>query len=89
MKVSNPWAGRALYSGVFSLILSLVTLYSLLGFAGVITGTFAIVRGFTALNQAKTLPGNVGRGQAIAAIVMGVLAWIFVLLSFVLRSANP
>ena len=85
MKVSNPWARRALYSGVVSLILSLLTLFSLLGFAGIITGTFAIVRGITALKQSAQLPGNAGRGQAIAAIAMGTLAWIFVLLSFALR----
>ncbi len=88
LKVSNQWANRALYSGMISLVLSLLTLFSLVGFAGLITGTFAIIRGVAALNQSKRLPGNVGRGKAIAAIMMGMLAWAFVLISFVLRSAN-
>ena len=87
-KIKNPWASRALYSGVISLVLGLITFFSLVGFAGVITGTFAIVRGVTALNQSKNLPGNAGRGQAIAAIIMGVLAWVLVLLSFALRGVN-
>ena len=73
---------------MISLILGLVTLYSLVGFAGLITGTFAIIRGVAALNQSKRLPGNVGRGKAIAAIVMGMLTWTFVLISFLLRSGH-
>lgn len=85
MKVINPFAKGALYNGVISIILGVVTLFSLVGWAGLITGTLAIVRGVQALNQSKRLPGNAGRGQAIAAIVMGVLAWMFVLLSFALR----
>ncbi len=88
LKVRNPWANRALYSGIISLVLSSITLFSLVGFAGLITGTFAIARGVMALKQSKQLPGNVGRGQAIAAIVMGALAWAFVLLSLALRSAG-
>jgi len=88
LKVSNQWANRALFSGMISLALSLVTLYSLVGFAGLITGTFAIIRGVAALNRSKRLPGNVGRGKAIAAIVMGTLAWTFVLISFLLRSGH-
>jgi hypothetical protein len=86
MRVKNPWATRALFSGVISVILGLITLASLVGFAGLITGTFAIWRGITALNYAKRLPGNPGRGMAIAAITLGVLGWIFVLVSFVLRA---
>src|SRR5579883_713506 len=88
MKARNPWASRALYSGVISLVLSLLTLFSLVGFAGLITGTFAIFRGVTGLNLSKQLPGNAGRAQAIAAIALGSLAWLLVLLSFALRSAG-
>jgi hypothetical protein len=80
------WANRALYSGVISIVLGLLTLFTLIGFAGVITGTFAIVRGVGALNLSKQMPGNAGRAQAIAAIALGVLAWLFVILSFVLRA---
>jgi hypothetical protein len=85
-RMKNPWASRALFSGVFSVILGAITLASLIGFAGLITGTFAIWRGITAINYAKGLPGNPGRGMAITAIVLGALGWIFVLLSFVLRA---
>ena len=88
MRTGNPWASRALYSGIISIVLSVLTLFTLVGFAGVITGTFAIFRGVTALNQSKQLPGNAGRGQAIAAIAMGALAWLLVLLSFALRSVG-
>ena len=74
--------------GFLSLVLSLLTTLSQIGFAGLITGTFALIRGVSALNQSKHLPGSVGRGKAIAAIVMGILAWTFVLISFALRSAH-
>jgi hypothetical protein len=88
MRAGNPWANRALYSGIVSIVLSLVTLWALVGFAGVITGTFAIVRGITALNRANYIPGNPGRGQAIAAIILGILAWVIVIISFVLRAGD-
>jgi hypothetical protein len=88
LKVGNPWANGALYMGVVSLILSVITLFSLVGFAGLITGTFAIYRGVRALNQSKRLPGNAGRGRAVVAITLGVLAWVLVLVSFALRSAG-
>lgn len=88
MRASNPWANRALYSGVLSLILALVTLFSLVGFAGLITGSFAIYRGITGLTLSNRLPGNAGRVQAIAAIVLGVLAWLLVLMSFALRGIS-
>jgi hypothetical protein len=88
LKVGNPWANGALYMGVVSLILSLITLSSLTGFAGLITGTFAIYRGVRALNQSKRLPCNAGRGRAIVAITLGALAWVFVLVSFALRSTG-
>ncbi len=85
-KVSNVRANRSLYYGIISLVLSLVTFFSLVGFAGIITGTFAIVNGVMALKQAQSLPGNPGRVQAIAAIAMGALAWVLVLLSFARRA---
>jgi len=88
LHVGNPLASRALYMGVVSLILSVITVSSLAGFAGLITGTAAIYRGVRALNQSKRLPGDAGRGRAVVAITLGVLAWVLVLVSFALRSAG-
>lgn len=84
-RVSNPLANRALYSGIIAIVFSLLTLFTLIGFAGLITGTYAIIRGSIALKQSSTVLNNSGRGVAIAAIILGVLAWVFVLLSFALR----
>ena len=88
MKVGNPRANWALGSGIISLILGLITLFSLVGSAGVITGIFAIIRGVAALNLASKLPGNPGRGQAITAIVLGSLGILFVVLSFMIRGGS-
>src|SRR6185312_7169879 len=71
LRTSNPWANRALYSGVISIVLAVVTIVSAYGFAGLITGAFAIYRGITALSVAKRIPGNPGRVQAMLAIVLG------------------
>jgi hypothetical protein len=75
--------------GFISLILSLLTLFTLVGYAGLITGTFAIVYGVIGLNFAKRFPNKPGTGQAITAIVLGGLACLLVLVSFLLRSAAP
>ncbi len=83
----NVWAKRALYSGVISIILALITMVSQVGFAGLITGAFAIYRGITGLTVANRLPGNPGRAQAIAAIILGVAAWLLVFASFGLRGS--
>lgn len=83
----NVWAKRALYSGVISIILALITVVSQVGFAGLITGAFAIYRGITALTVASRLPGNPGRTQAIAAIILGIAAWLLVFVSFGLRGS--
>ena len=88
MRVGNPWANRALYSGVISIVLALITFFSFYGYAGLITGGFAIFRGITALVQASRLPGNPGRIQAILAIVLGVIAWILVLSKLVLYAGS-
>ncbi len=75
----NPWANRALYSGIISIVLAVITFVSAYGFAGIITGSFAIYRGIVALRRASVLPGNPGRIQAIFAIVLGSLALLLVL----------
>lgn len=85
MRGGNAWANRALISGVLSIILVLVTIISQVGFAGLITGAFAIYRGITALTIANRQPGNPGRVQAILAIVLGALALLLLLASFALR----
>ena len=74
-------------NGIISLGLSLLTLFTLIGFAGLITGTFAIIYGFTGLKVARQFPNRPGYGQAIAGIVLGFLGWFLVILSFILRGA--
>ena len=85
----NTQAGRAMIYGFISIVLSLLTLVTLVGFAGLITGTFAIVYGFVGLNFAKRFPNKPGTGQAVTAIVLGTLAWLLVIISFFLRSSIP
>lgn len=82
---SNPWAWQALIVSFLALGFSLVTLVSLVGFAGLATGAVAIHRGITALRLAKRLPNKCGHTMAIVALVMGMVAWVIVLISFVLR----
>lgn len=83
----NVRARSAMINGIISLILSLLTLFTLVGFAGLITGTFAIIYGFTGLRTAKQLPNRTGYGQAIAGIVLGFAGWFLVILSLVIRGA--
>jgi hypothetical protein len=87
MNARNPRAKRAMINGIISICLGVITLLSLVGAAGLITGTFAIIYGFIGLNRAKRLPNNVGRGQAIAGIVLGFVAWCLVILSLLLRNS--
>ena len=82
---SNPRAKNALIYGFISLGLSILTVVTLAGFAGLITGTFAIVYGVMGLNTAKQLPNNAGRGQAMAAIGLGIAAWVLVIFSYIIR----
>jgi hypothetical protein len=84
-KIQNRRANRAMLCGIFSIFLALVTLVQEVGAAGVITGTFAIIYGFTALKVAKQLPGNVGHTKAITAIVLGFVAWFLVIVSLIIR----
>jgi len=84
--MSNPQARRAMINGIISVVLSLITLFALVGAAGLITGTFAIVFGFMGLNTAKQFPNNAGRGQAITGIVLGFVAWFLIIISFILRT---
>src|SRR5579863_2902038 len=84
---SNRRARSALTYGIISIVLSLLTLFTLVGFAGVITGAFAIIYGFIGLNMAKQLPNNAGRGQAITGIVLGIVGLVLVILSFIIRSS--
>ena len=83
----NPRASRAMIYGILSIVLGVLTLATLVGYAGLITGTFAIIYGFIGLNRAKRLPGNVGRAQAIVGIVLGSAAWFLVIASLIVRAA--
>ena len=74
-------------NGIISIILSCITLFALVGYAGLVTGTFAIIYGFIGLNVAKRIPGNPGRGKAITGIVLGFAAWLLVIVSFLIRLA--
>jgi len=85
----NLRAKRAIINGFVSLVLSVFTLVTLAGFAGLITGTLAIVYGFMGLGTAKQLPGDMGRRQAIIGIALGFMAWFVVILSLIVRAASP
>ncbi len=88
LKVSevNRRAHRAMINGIISIGFSIITLFTLLGYAGIITGTFAIIYGFMGLKNARALPNNAGQGRAIAGIVMGCVALFLVIVSFFLRN---
>jgi hypothetical protein len=85
----NLRAKRAIINGIISLVLSLFTIFTLAGFAGLITGTLALVYGFTGLRAAKQLPNNMGRRQAIIGMVLGSIAWFVVLLLLIIRMISP
>ena len=73
--------------GIISVVLGMLTLVTLAGFAGVITGIFAVIYGFTALNASRTLPNNMGRGKALTGIILGFAAIGLVIISFIIRGA--
>jgi hypothetical protein len=81
----NLRATRAIINGLVSLILGVFTFATPAGFAGLITGTLAIVHGFLGLRAAKQLPGNMGRKQAIIGMAMGGVAWFIVILALIIR----
>ncbi len=86
-KIQNRRANRAMIYGFISIFLAMITLLQEVGAAGIITGTFAIIYGFTALKIAKQLPGNAGRNKAITGIVLGFVAWFLVIVSLIIRSS--
>jgi hypothetical protein len=86
-KVSNTRANNAMIYGFISFVLGAITFATNIGYAGLITGTFAIIYGFVGLNRAKRLPNNAGRRQAITGIILGCVAWFIVILSLMARSA--
>jgi hypothetical protein len=89
LRVSNRRAKNAMVYGIISVVLALFTLVNAYGFAGLITGSFAIIYGFMGLNLAGKLPNNSGRGQAITGLVLGIVALLLLIFSFIIRSANP
>ena len=85
----NLQAKRAIINGFVSLVLSMFTLATPAGLAGLIPGTLAIIYGFMGLSAAKQLPNTMGRRQAIIGIVLGFVAWFVVILSLIVRAASP
>ncbi len=85
--VRNPRANSALFYGIVSVVLGGITLATRIGFAGIITGGFAIFYGITSLIFANRFPHKPGRAQSIAAIVLGSLALLFVIVGFLLQLA--
>ena len=87
----NLRATRAIINGFISLVLSVFTLFTLAGFAGLITGTLAIVYGCLGLRAARQLPSDLGRRQAIIGIVLGGLGMACGdrFAKCTLRAANP
>ena len=83
--MKNNRATYALVYGIISLVLALLTFASGVGFAGFITGTFAIVYGVQSRNTAKRFPGLGGEGKAIAGIVLGAVALLLLVLSLLTR----
>ncbi len=71
--------------GIISLVLSLLTLTTLIGFSGLITGTFAVIYGFMGLNRARQLPNNLGRGKAITGIILGFVALFLVVVAIIVQ----
>jgi hypothetical protein len=88
LRMGNPWANAAMYSGIISIILASLTFFSQIGFAGLITGIFAIYRGMRALSRSQQVPGSPGRTKALLAIVLGVLALVLIFASFALRGSG-
>ncbi len=86
--MSNPRATRAMIYGIISLVLSLLTLTTMIGFSGLITGAFAVIYGFIGLSRAKQLPNNLGRGKAITGIILGFIALIFVVIAIVVQTSR-
>lgn len=82
----NLQAKRAIINGLISLVLSLFTLVTLAGFAGLITATLAIVYGCLGLRIAKQLPNTMGRRQAAIGLGLGCVAWLVVILSLIIRA---
>ena len=74
--------------GILSIVLGVLTLVTLVGFAGIITGIFAVIYGFIALNASKALPNNTGRGKALAGIILGIVAIGLVIVSFIIRAGT-
>ncbi|GAC1363755.1 MAG: hypothetical protein PVS3B1_04590 [Ktedonobacteraceae bacterium] len=82
----NQQAKRAIINGVISFVVSLFTLATVAGAAGLIIGTFAVIYGLVGLRHAQHLPDKTGKRQAIAGIVLGLLACVIVIGAFISRA---
>jgi hypothetical protein len=86
--VSNPRANSAMIYGIISLVLGSLTVVTRVGFAGLITGSFAVFYGISSVIFANKYPHKPGRGQAIAGIIMGSIALLLVFIGFILEVAT-
>ena len=82
---SNQEAKRAIINGVIAFLVSLLTLSTVAGFAGLVIGAFAMIYGFFGLRLARRLPNKAGRGQALVGIALGLTACGIVIIASILR----
>lgn len=85
---SNQEAKRAIINGVIAFLVSLLTLTTVAGFAGLVIGAFAMLYGFLGLRLARRLPDKAGRGQALVGIALGLTACCIVIGASILRAPH-
>lgn len=85
---SNQEAKRAIINGVIAFLVSLLTLSTVAGFAGLVIGAFAMLYGFLGLRLARHLPDKAGRGQALVGIALGFTACCIVIGASILRAPH-
>jgi Protein of unknown function (DUF2510)/Domain of unknown function (DUF4190) len=73
----NPLATAGLVLGILAVVCSGTIVLS---FFGVPMGILALIFGLIARPRAERLPGRVGRGKAIAAIVLGIVSLVWLVL---------
>ncbi|MBA2678533.1 MAG: DUF456 domain-containing protein [Ktedonobacteraceae bacterium] len=84
----NQQAKRAVINGVIALLVSLFTLSTIAGLAGLVIGAFAMIYGLSGLRLARRLPNRTGRGQALVGIALGFAACCIVITAFILRAPH-
>ncbi len=69
---------------VASLVLGIISIPMCFLF---IPGLLAVIFGIIALSQMRGRPGQAGRGQAIAGLILGGISLVFILLAVVLAGS--